>query len=182
MSDSSPRIVPIGIRIVLIASLLLLLVATLTETGRLPESTSPTPTPTDRFTLDTLIVPGTRIGPVTLGLSTKQMTEIMGPAQLRPQAPGTVHLYPQAGMVVYSENDRVVAVTARSPAYKTRSGVGVGSDVDTVLKTLSGDYEMEGSGKNYRLHNWSEGWHLEVVDDKVAYIQITTKLTESRSQ
>lgn len=179
VSESSAKIVPIGLRVVLVAALLLLLLATLAETSRLPESTAPTPPPTESSTVDTMIVPGTRIGPVTLGLSTKRMTEIMGPAQLRPQAPGTVHLYPRAGMVVYSENDRVISVTVRSPLYKTRSGVGVGSDVDAVLKTLSGNYEMEGSGREYRLHNWSEGWHLEVGDDKVSYIQITTKLTES---
>jgi hypothetical protein len=178
VSDSPRQSVPIGLRLILVASLLLLLLATLSETNKLPASSAPTPPPTESSAMDTLIIPGTRIGPITLGLSTKKMGEIMGQAQLRPQAPGVVHLYPNAGMVVYSEGGRVVSVTVRSPAYKTRSGVGVGSDVDEVLKTLSGDYEMEGSGREYKLHNWSEGWHLEVKDDKVTYIQITTKLTE----
>lgn len=180
MSDSPSQGVTIGLRVVLIASLLLLLIATLTETSKLPESTNPTPPPTESFTVDSLIVPGTRIGPVALGLSTQKMAEILGPSQMRPQGQGTVHLFPSTGMVVYSENNRVISVSVRSPAFKTRSGVGVGSDVDDVLRTLSGDYEMEGSGKEYKLHNWSEGWHLEVKGDKVTYIQITTKLTESK--
>jgi hypothetical protein len=169
-----------GIRVVLVASLILLLVATLTETNRLPDATNPTPPPTDHSTMDALIVPGTRVGPVTLGLAMKQVGEILGPGQMRPQAPGTVHLYPESGLVIYSENERVVSVTVRSPAYKTRSGVGVGSDVDEVLRTMSKDYEMEGSGREYKLHNWAEGWHLEVADNKISYVQITTKLTEAK--
>lgn len=175
-------IVPIGIRVVLVASLLLLLLATLTETHKLPVSTAPTPPPTESFALDSLIVPGTRVGPLTLGLSVKKMAEILGPGQLRPQSPGVVHLFPNAGFVVYTEADRIVSVGVRSPAYKTRSGVGVGSDVDEVLRTLSSDYEMEGSGKEYKLHNWSEGWHLEVKDNKVTYIQVTAKLTETKEE
>jgi hypothetical protein len=181
MSQNASNSVPFGLRLVLVASLVLLLLATLAERHRLPTSTAPTPPPTDSTALDTLIIPGTRIGPVTLGLSSQKMGGVLGQAQLRPQAPGVVHLYPDLGMVVYTENDRVVSVTVRSPIFKTRSGVGVGSDVDEVLRTLSGDYEMEGSGKEYKLHNWSEGWHLEVQDDKVTYVQITTKLTETKA-
>ena len=179
MSEKPSQVVSIGIRVVLLASLALLLLATLTETNKLPDSTHPTPRPTDKTTLDAIIVPGTRIGAITLGLPMKTVTEILGQGQLRPQGAGTVHLYPNSGLVVYSEKDRVVTVSVRSPAFKTRGGVGVGSDVDEVLRTLSSDYEMEGSGTEYKLHNWSEGWHLEVKDNKVTYIQITTKLTES---
>ena len=180
MNEGPGKIVTIGLRFVLVASLLLLLLATLSETIVLQEPVSPTPTPTDKFFLDTMIVPGTRIGPVTLGLSTKRLTELLGPGQMRPQASGIVHLFPDSGLVVYSENERVVSVTARSPVFKTRGGVGVDSDVDEVLRTLSSDYEMEGSGQEYKLHHWGEGWHLEVKDDKVIYFQITTKLTESK--
>lgn len=186
MSENAPPtqspLVSIGIRVVLVASLLLLLLAVLTETNKLPASTAPTPPPTESFTADTVIVPGTRVGPITLGLSIQKMGQILGPGQMRPQAPGVVHLYPNAGFVVYTEGDRVVSVTVRSPAYKTRSGVGVGSDVDQVLRTLSHDYEMEGSGKAYTLHNWSEGWHLAVKDNKVTYIQVTAKLTETKEE
>jgi hypothetical protein len=182
MAELPSKSISWGLRFVLVASLLLLLLAALSETHRLPTSTAPTPPPTDRFTRDTLIIPGTRIGPVTLGLSTRTLTEVLGPAQLRPQGEGVVHLYPREGLVVYTENDRVVSVTARASIYKTRSNVGVGSDVDEVLRTLSGDYEMDGSGREYKLHNWSEGWHLEVKDDKVEYIQITAKLTESKDE
>ncbi len=150
----------------------------MSEVQRLPEHLQSTPPPTDVSTVDTLIVPGARIGPVTLGLSTKKMVEVLGPGQLRPKAPGTIHLYPQFGMVIYSESDRVHSVTVRSPIYKTRSGVSVGSDVDLVLSTLGKNYEMDGGGRTYTLHNWLEGWHMEIVDDEVAYIQVTMKVSE----
>jgi hypothetical protein len=179
MSQSQSIRVPWSLRLVLIASLLLLLLATVAETYRLPATPGASPTPTERYTLDTLIVPGMRIGPVTLGLSTHKLAEILGPAQLRPQGEGIVHLYPEAGLVVYTEKERVVSVTTRASVYKTRGGVGVGSDVDQVLRSLSGDYEMEGTGREYKLHNWGEGWHLQVEGDVVTYIQITTKLTDS---
>lgn len=176
---SESETVRLGLRLVLVASLLLFLLATLTEQQRLPVSTQPTPPPTDSVALDSLIIAGTRIGPVTLGLSTERVRQLLGPGQLRPQGEGVVHLYPEAGLVIYSEKGRVHSVTARSPIYRTRSGVGVGSDVNEVLQTLSGSYEMVGEGPHYRLHNWSEGWHLEVQNERVTYIQITTKLTET---
>lgn len=175
---NTPDRAPLSLRLVLIASLLLLLIATVSEVNRLPGNMESTPPPTDQSTIDTLIVPGTRIGPVTLGLSTKQMVDVLGQGQLRPKAPGTIHLYPQHGMVIYSEGDRVHSVTVRSPIYKTRSGVCVGSDVDQVLTTLGKNYEMDGSGKTYVLHNWLEGWHMEIADDRVSYIQVTMKVSE----
>lgn len=177
MSDKPNKVTSIGLRIVLIASLMLLLLATATETSRLPQTENLIPPPTQSVARDTLIVPGARIGPVTLGLPTAKMREVLGPGQLRPEGDGTVCLYPEIGLAIYSQNDRVVSVTVRSPIFATRRGVQVGSDVSQAIELLPGSYEKEGSGKRYKLHSWSEGWHLEIVDDKVSYIQITVKLT-----
>lgn len=179
-ANQSSHISTIGLRIVLVASLILLLLATLSETNRLPATVEPTPALTESSTPDTLIVPGTRIGPVTLGLPTRRLEQVLGKATLRPQGQGTIHLYPDRGLVVYVQDGRVFSVTCRSPLFKTRSGVGVEADVDEVLRTLSKNYEMEGSGSKYLLHNWSEGWHIEVKDNKVSYLQITPKLTEGQ--
>lgn len=160
----------------LIASLILLLLATATETSRLPLTGNPIPPPTQSIARDTLIIPGTRIGPITLGLPTAKVREVLGPGQLRPEGEGTVCLYPEVGLAIYSQSDRVVSVTARSPIFATRRGVQVGSDVSQAIQLLPGSYEKEGSGKSYKLHSWGEGWHLEIVDNKVSYIQITVKL------
>lgn len=180
MSDKQTnQAVPVGLRFVLFASLLLLLIATLSETHRLPHSVGPTPALTQNYTNDHLIVPGARIGPVTLGLSTAKLEEILGRATLRPQGEGTVYLYPDRGLVVYCQDGRVFSVTTRSPEFQTRAGVGVGSDVNDVLRGLSKDYEMEGSPTaRYVLHNWSQGWHIEVERDRASYIQITPMITE----
>ncbi len=181
MSDGQGGTVStLGLRFILVASLLLLLVATLSETSRLPPTVGPTPALTQTYTNDTLIVPGTRIGPATLGLSTTKLEQILGRATLRPQGEGMVYLYPDHGLVIYCQDDRIFSVTTRSPKYQTRSGVGVGSDVNDVLRSLSNGYEMEGSSPRYVLHNWSEGWHIEVDQDKVTYVQITPMLTEGQ--
>ena len=170
----------LGLRFILVASLLLFLLATLSETNRLPATVEPTPALTQTYTNDSLIIPGTRIGPATLGLSTTKLEQILGRATLRPQGEGTVYLYPDHGLVIYCQDSRVFSVTTRSPMYKTRSGVGVGSDVNDVLRNLSNSYEMEGSPPRYVLHNWSEGWHIEIDQDKVTYLQITPMLTEGQ--
>lgn len=170
--------IPIGLRLILIASLGLLLLATLAELQEAPTSPTELPPVTESSTLDHLIIPGTRVGPLTLGLPVGQANEILGQAQLRPRENGIVHLYEEYGLVVFSEEDRVVSVTVRSPAFKTRAGVGVESDVDEVLSTLGRDYEMAGSPPEYVLHNFGEGWHVGVKNHKVTYFQITPKLNE----
>lgn len=174
-NSSSP---PLALRLVLIASLCLLLLATGAEYFRTPEINGIEPPPTDKSALDNLIIPGTRLGPVTLGLSTKLLTEILGNGQLRPHQNGLVHLYEEYALVVYTENDRVVSVTTRSPVFRTKMGVGVGSDVDQVIKTLGKDYEMSGTGETYVLHDWSRGWHVGVEKGKVVYFQVTAALSD----
>lgn len=166
----------LGLRVVLVASLVLFLLATLSETYRSPANDIEVP-PTERSTPDSLIVPGVRVGPVTLGLPVTQLSQYYGKAQLRPHEDGIVHLFEEHGLVVYAEQDRVQQVTVRSPHYKTRAGVGVGSDVDAVLQNLGQDYEKVGSQDKYVLHNWNHGWHTGIENDKVTYFQITPTLS-----
>lgn len=177
MSDlqKAPQ-VPWSLRLILIASLALLLVATLSEYHRSAAPSTALPPSTERLAKDQLVIPGTRVGPISLGLPVNSVTELLGQGQLRPQDEGMVHLYEELGLVLFSEDDRVLSVTVRSPAYRTRSGVGVGSDVAEVLNSLGRDYEKEGSQDHYVLHNFGEGWHVGIKDNKVTYIQITVKL------
>lgn len=117
---------------------------------------------------------------MTLGLSTQNLTKVLGNGQLRPHQEGLVHLYEEFALVIYSEKGRVVSVTTRSPAFQTKMGVGVGSDVDLVLKSLGQDYEMIGEGESYVLHNWNRGWHVGIEKEKVVYFQVTQELTTPR--
>ena len=90
----------IGLRVVLIASLVLFLLATVTETYRSPTGDPQlTPSPTDISARDNLIVPGARIGPVTLGLSIDQVVGELGKSQKRPLENGVLHLYEEFGLV-----------------------------------------------------------------------------------
>lgn len=181
MADEKTPKQPIllGLRIVLFASLALFLLATLTELYNSPDETNIEPNPTHHTTADTLIVPGIRIGPVTLGLSPEKLSKSLGKGKLRPHENGVMHLYEDHGIVLYSENDKVMSVTARSPVFKTRSGVGVDSDVDQLLKALGADNEMVGEGESYVLHNWGRGWHAGIENHKVVYFQVTPGIEEA---
>jgi hypothetical protein len=113
---------------------------------------------------------------VTLGLSMEKVTAMLGHGKLRPHKDGVMYLFEQAGIVIYAEKDRVNSITVRTPAFHTRTGVAVGSDVDAVLKHLDKNYEMVGTDNEYVLHNWTRGWHAGVKDQKVTFFQITPAL------
>jgi hypothetical protein len=172
----SARNAPLALRFILIASLALLLLTTVSEHYRTPPESQITSAPTDSYVVDALVIPGTRVGPVTLGLSTEQLKDALGEGQLRPQKKGTIHLYEQYALVVYSEERRVVAVTTRSPVFVTRNGIRVGDDVDAVLKSSTPSFEMEGSGTRYVLHDWQRGLHLGVEENRVSFLQVTAPL------
>ena len=156
------------------ASLLLFLLATGTEIYNSPSALTIEPPATERSAEDSLIVPGTRIGPVTLGLAKEQFTSSLGLGKMRPHEDGVIHLYEDQGLAIYTQSERVVSVTVRSPNFRTRGGVGVGVDVNTVLQNLGKDYELVGDENNYALHNWQQGWHVGIEDNTVVYFQITT--------
>ena len=180
VSESTEHKTPIllGLRIVLMASIALFLLATLTEFYRAPSVHQIEPVETQRSLDDSLIVPGTRIGPVTLGLSVSALGQKLGKAKMRPHNAGVVYLYENQGLIIYAEGEKVTSVTARSPLFATRHGVRVGSDVDSVLTTLGQSYELVGDEKRYVLHNWGAGWHVGVEDNIVTYFQITPMLME----
>jgi len=178
-ASANKSTVMIGLRVVLIASLVLFLLATVTETYRSPTGDPQlTPSPTDISARDNLIVPGARIGPVTLGLSIDQVVGELGKSQKRPLENGVLHLYEEFGLVVYTEDDRVTSVTTRSPFFQTRQGIAVGSDVDTVLSHLGKGYEREGDDRKYVLHNWGQGWHVGVEDNLITYFQVTPQMVK----
>lgn len=174
-TDHKPPIL-LGLRIVLMASVVLFLLATMTEFYRAPAVHQIEPEETHHSVDDNLIVPGTRIGPATLGLSMGAVGQKLGKAKMRPHNSGVMYLYENLGLVIYAENDKVTSVTARSPLFSTRQGVRVGSDVDSVLASLGQSYELVGDEKRYVLHNWGAGWHVGIEDNLVTYFQITPTL------
>ena len=180
MSESTEHKPPIllGLRIVLMASIILFLLATMTEFYRAPTIHQIEPAETHHSVDDNLIVPGTRIGPATIGLSMATVGQKLGKAKMRPHNSGVMYLYESFGLVIYAENDKVTSVTARSPLFSTRQGVRVGSDVDSVLSSLGQSYELVGDENRYVLHNWMAGWHVGVENNIVTYFQITPTLMD----
>ena len=173
------KFIRLSLRIIFFASLGLLLLTTLTALYESPQSTSPEIPATDSSLDDRLIIPGLRIGAVTLGLNMDRLQEIQGPAQKRPGQDGTFFLYEEKGLGVYIENSQVVSVTVRSPLYKAKNGLSVGRDVHFVLDALEENYELDGTEPKYTLHAWSSGWHFGIENGHVAYIQVTSPLDAS---
>lgn len=182
MSDEKKerQTISIAVRFILIASLLLFLLATASEVYRSPDSPATEPSSTDKSAKDTLIVPGVRIGAMTLGLSTGQLNELLGQGKLRPHEAGVMHLYEDLGIVIYAEKEKIMSITVRTPLFRTRGDVGVGSDVSDVLEHLHQDSERSGTEAEYTLHNWHRGWHAGIKNDKVVFFQVTVPIeTES---
>ena len=178
MSEQSQHrpTVGIAVRFILIASLVLFLLATVSEVYRSPPTPAMEPVRTLSSAKDTLIVPGVRVGALTLGLSTSQLKDLLGKGILRPHDKGLMHLYEELGIVIYSEKEKIVSVTVRSPLFKTRGGVGAGSDVSDVLQQMGSDSEKVATSDGYILHNWKRGWHAGVRDEKVEFFQVTMPL------
>lgn len=166
----------LGLRIVLIASLFLFLVATLSEVYLSPPTSNLLPPTTDRSSNDEIIVPGFRVGPVTLGLRSAKLREVIGRGVLRPHGDGIVHLHEDLGLVIYEQDGRVTSITVRSPYFATRQGLRVGSDVSDVFSTLGNDYEMEKTDTGYTLTNFNQGWRIAVENDLITSIHITPSL------
>lgn len=167
------------IRLILLSSLSLLLVTTLTEYFRVRDlDTGSSPLQTSSSTNDYLIIPGLRVGLLTLGLSNSQVGEILGKGQSAPHPSGQILLYPELGLALYFEQNRLNSITVRNPSFETKQKIKVGVTVDTVLDSVGDKYEMDGQTDNYVLHLWEKGIHVGVEDNKVTYIMVTAGLNE----
>ena len=175
MSESQPR-VPWPIRLIFLSSLSLLLITTLTEHNRVRGLRLDPPASTTKSANDQVIVPGFRVGLLTLGLSSSQVAALLGKGQAAPHHVGQITLYPDYGLALYFENNRLNSITVRNPAFETRHKIKVGVSADTVLKGLGSKYEMDGPPDDYTLHSWEKGIHVSVKDDKVTHIMVTAGL------
>ncbi|MCS7235008.1 MAG: hypothetical protein RMM30_03405 [Armatimonadota bacterium] len=82
-----------------------------------------------------LIIPGRAVGPVVLGMASRQLFQQLGPpaGAARPQA-GARLWWPDRGLAVRLDREgRVEAVFVESPQFRTAEGLGVGSSVGDVV-------------------------------------------------
>lgn len=169
--QNKPAPVPPALRLLLLASLVLLLVAVGAEWAahRTPE---PQPAP-GRGPHDLMIMPGQRVGFITLGLPITQVAETLGKAEIRPQENTQLHIYNQEGLSFAVQKGRILSIFVKTANFATRDGIRVGADVDRVIRTYGDSYEFTGDNEAYVLHYWSAGIHFAVEKTKVVSIQVT---------
>jgi hypothetical protein len=81
---------------------------------------------------DNLIVPGVRIGPVSLGMSDADLYKMLGdPTQTMTEGVdmgrAIQYVFPKLSIVVSKATHRVTQVTTLDPGYSTADGIKVGS-------------------------------------------------------
>lgn len=173
MEEESQR-APWFLRAILLASLLLLALSVGAEYLSQPKFTERVEI--GRGPHDMAIVPGTRADFVTIGLPYKEVQAGLGPGVVRPVKASELIIFEEYGLSVSIVDDRVEHIYLVSPEFKTRAGVGVGSDVDEVVKSQGRDYEFEGETSDYVMHYWEAGIHYTIKDEKVTAIQLSAPI------
>ncbi len=107
-----------------------------------PLPQGPPPVPAVR---DTLVVPGQRLGPLTLTTSLNQMNAILGepPDVTSDTSSGKTFTWKKYGvMVSLDATGTPIIVGSWNPAFVTAQGIRVGANVDAVERTYGLNYQM----------------------------------------
>jgi hypothetical protein len=88
-----------------------------------PQATRPAHGPI----FDRAIVFGSRVGPISLGMTVEQLFEAVGRVNPTPRGSRLDYLYAKLKLHLRVENGRVVFVAPDDPLYATASGVHLGS-------------------------------------------------------
>lgn len=170
------------LRILLLVSLAILLLVVGSEIPeyREPQVRNPSVTagPDDQ-----IIAPGERVGFLRLGLHIASVEQQLGRGRARPTQTAVLYRFDQAGLSCAVQRGQVTSILVSSPAFKTRTGLCVGSDSDHVVRELGDDYEYEAlerplastpapeptsrSNSAYTLHYWKQGIHVNMLEDRV---------------
>lgn len=129
-----------------------------------------------------LIVPGSSIGPVSIGMPWSDANRLLGgnySADASPRGDYRFYTYEKAGIVLHVDrNGRVHKIQISSSRYATKSGFRVGSKLDTGASV----YGQPGSGfsevpenfePNYRY--WPFGMAVRVDNDERVQIIFLSK-------
>jgi hypothetical protein len=152
-----------------------LVVALLAVLGNLP-LTAPAPAPAaEPGPHDGRLVPGQRVDFIRLDLPIEEVEKALGAGKIRPAEGGSLaYVYEQVGLTLGVQQGAVVSVMTVSPHFRTANGVGVGSDVDLVVRTFGQGYEYDKrSDEDYYLRYWASGIHFQVEKTRVVSITVT---------
>jgi hypothetical protein len=135
--------VPWLLRLLFILSLLILLMSAWAETVRLNgmARTQPAGVGAD----DHLVLPGERVGFITVNLPIDQVEARLGRGRIRPTEHAVLYFFANMGLTCGVENGRVTSILINTPAFLTRTGLCVGSDVEKVIRTYGDGYEYDQS-------------------------------------
>ena len=175
------------LRVLLLASLAILLIAVGAE---LPERGEPSRRPQPAITAgpeDQFISPGERVGFLRLGLHISAVEQRLGRGKARPTQTAVLYRFDQAGLTCGVQHSQVAYVLVTNPNLHTPAGISVGSDADLVVRELGDDYEYESLEKPaaangvkpnaFTLHYWKDGIHINMNGDKVESILIMSPTT-----
>ena len=97
--------------------------------------------------LDDLIVPGRRVGPVSIGMSESAMRQLMGqPLETHQTEDSRMYEFAQLSVVVPTKTHRVELVIVPAPFYKTLTGIMVGDDEAKISAALGQPARQTGRG------------------------------------
>lgn len=123
---------------------------------------------------DGRIMPGHRVDFITMGLPVERVEAALGRGKVRPKQDSVLYLFDEVGVHVAAHRGLVQSVLILNPNLTTADGIGVGADVDRVLRTFGEHYEYESRGPNeYTLHYWPQGIHFFVKETIVNRILVT---------
>ena len=127
---------------------------------------------------DGKIVAGQRVDFITLNLPMAEVEARLGAGKVRPQTAAQLYIYDQLGISVAAQEGLVQSILVQNPNMRTVQDLGVGSDVDRVVRAFGRNYEYEGRGsKAYSLHYWSQGIHFTVQSTRVVNILVSQPLS-----
>lgn len=97
------------------------------------------PGPPEEPIHDTLIVPGKRIGPLSLGMNAGQLLKTMGsPISTRRLADSNIYIFSgEITAIVLTDNNKVIKVSTRNSRYATSEGLRAGTD-DLNVRAVMG--------------------------------------------
>jgi hypothetical protein len=121
---------------------MILLMASWAEMIRLNELSS-TPRPGIAGPNDNLILPGDRVGFITLGLPITEVEPKLGSGRIRPTQRAVLYLFSDVGITCGVEGGRVTFILVHAHGFVLRTGIGVGTDVEAVIRAFGDGYEYD---------------------------------------
>jgi hypothetical protein len=121
---------------------------------------------------DNLIVPGQRVGQIQLGMPVAQVYAILGaPSRTDKLEEETHYVYSDLNVVIKDSTQRVDVVNETNSKYRTREGVGVGSQ-DIEVRAKMGNFSTVKQIPNGAVYCYRSGMILVTKNGIVDWIGV----------